>query len=731
MTKERQTCPRCGKARKQEKQGSITQWITTCSCLAPEEAELENVKIVPVCQKCGKRVNAGRSGSFTQWVFRSDLCSCEKPDKLQVTAGSGDTGRDPGSFKGNQTAQYREEPELAIDPKAFPVDRYQPIALLDKGASGVVYLSRDRLLGTRVAVKCLIALSAEQLISFQNEARANSKLTHPNIVKVLNFGATESGAPYMVMEYIHGITLKKYIEEDGVLPLPVAIGVFTQICSALSYAHGKEIFHRDLKSSNIMLVENGAYLKAYLLDFGVAMVKHATQEPTIVQGYSVVGTPLYMPPDQSIGRSYDQRSEIYSLGCVIFEALTGSVPFLGETALEIINMHASQQPPLLSEINEDVDYSEELQAIVSVCLEKEQDDRFQSADQLANALKELGEASDVQLAQEYQGSTKTASNAKMRFLLAGITLIMGAAVAGIVAYIYAGESKQLAEEKRWQRAFKAEPTSILTNNASYSRPEKATSKRLVAKKKFVIENTADAVFIRATPPAMDFVDSDLQGIDWARITKKVEIDLSGADKFSGAGLMNVPPRQIYSLNLSNTFVQDANFKAIAAFPNLESLSLDYSPVSIVGLRQISNLKHLRRLQLGQNQNLDDRTIELIVNTWPKLRNLHLNELPITCASINKLTKLQHLECLFLSNTLANDNNVLALSRLKLSEFYLSYCPITDKSLATLEKMKSLKIVGLFGCVLSDQARNKFRKARPDVKWGGEPDKEYVQSFAQE
>ena len=133
---------------------------------------------------------------------------------------------------------------MNLDSDNFPTDRYEPIKKLGMGANGEVYLATDKTLGKRVAVKILHSLDRDQLIQFQDEARATSKLYHTNIIDILDFGATDSGIPYMVLEYFPGITLECHLKEVGYLDWQVAAGILKEVCIALDYAHGRRIFHR-------------------------------------------------------------------------------------------------------------------------------------------------------------------------------------------------------------------------------------------------------------------------------------------------------------------------------------------------------------------------------------------------------------------------------------------------------------------------------------------------------
>lgn len=302
-------------------------------------------------------------------------------------------------------AESTGEIELALDPERFPVQRYKPLQELGKGASGSVYLCRDRMLGEKVAVKTLRQLNGEQLIAFQSEARANSKLNHQAIITLLDFGPTPGGTPYMVLAYFKGVTLEEFLRKHGALPTNMFKQVFEQITSALTHAHSKGIFHRDLKPSNILIgrgetnerittESTATNLQVKLIDFGVARIKEDTAPTLSAQGTTIAGTPAYMPPDSVLGKSYDARSEVYSLGCVMFESLTGKTPFSGETALETMNLHAQAVAPTLSEAGNHR-YSDDLESIVSKCLSKDPDERFSSMQELHDAVRAIQVAPDT------------------------------------------------------------------------------------------------------------------------------------------------------------------------------------------------------------------------------------------------------------------------------------------------------------------------------------------------
>jgi len=378
MAKSDEICFRCLRPKSSRTSGFVTQWISVCSCDVMNSGAVETD--VELCHDCGKRISTGRKGTITQYVFRADACACKRPPAL--TPSASDT---PSLL---QAESSHPEKELDLSPDSFPVERYAPLALLGQGAGGQVHLCRDRLLRKKVAVKTLNLLEPDAAVAFQEEARATSRLDHPGIVRVLDFGVTAGGVPYMVMDYFPGQTLAEHIRQNGPLELETALLLLVRLVQALEYSHSQGVFHRDLKPENILLIDNGdGTLATRLIDFGLAAARQ-DQASTVVQGRTLVGTPSYMSPDQFNGLVFDARSEIYSLGCVFFESIAGLPPFSGETALETVMMHARQEPPLLLE-SLSYDCPKSVDNLYRRFLAKDPEDRFQSMAELASELNRL------------------------------------------------------------------------------------------------------------------------------------------------------------------------------------------------------------------------------------------------------------------------------------------------------------------------------------------------------
>ncbi len=275
-------------------------------------------------------------------------------------------------------------------------DSYQLIDLLGQGGMGVVYRVHHLILDKQFALKLLAPdqIKNQSWRRFETEGRALAKLNHANIVSIFNMGI-DKGCPYFVMDLLDGMSLAERIDETGPLSGRESLEIFLQVCSGLSCAHKNGIIHRDIKPANIMLISEGGSTKVKIVDFGIARLQSidASGRQALTAHGEVFGSPLYMSPEQTRGEQLDARSDLYSLGCALFETLTGQVPFRGTSALATLVMHQEAEPPKLQSTstrnNFNSSFASSLDLLLARCLSKDANNRYQSADQVAVDLQRI------------------------------------------------------------------------------------------------------------------------------------------------------------------------------------------------------------------------------------------------------------------------------------------------------------------------------------------------------
>lgn len=262
------------------------------------------------------------------------------------------------------------------------LNQYTLVEYIGHGAMGLVYKAFHKHLDKHVAVKLIradINSNPKYLVRFQREAIALGRLNHPNILTTMDFGIITGGVPFLVTELIEGQTLKDLLKSDSFTELNKVISLMRQITKGLSYAHSKGIIHRDIKPSNI-IIENWeeAEFTAKIVDFGLAKLDE--KDLSLTAPGTGIGTPLYMSPEQCYGHEIDDRSDLYSLACLMFEVISGKPPFKGSSTLETISMHKESAVPSLSSNHFEV--PNYLDKAIMKCLEKEPQKRFSSAQEL-------------------------------------------------------------------------------------------------------------------------------------------------------------------------------------------------------------------------------------------------------------------------------------------------------------------------------------------------------------
>lgn len=331
-------------------------------------------------------------------------------DGTSNLSGSGEFGARPAEEM-KYTSSSAETPIL--DPQSgfrygqVFADKYELLDVIGSGAMGVIYRARHLILDKVVAIKVLHTNQADSnlIMRFQREARAASSLNHPNVITVYDFGVHSASAPYMVMDYLQGRTLAEYIEQRGQLSLREIVDIVEQILAALAHAQKKNILHRDLKPSNIMVLEEENEPRLVkLLDFGLAKLLDRDDQIALSAVGSALGSPAYMSPEQATGLKVDCRSDLYSLGCMMYEMIAGQPPLLGESPMETLMNRLNQKAPPLREtilktkrareFNALTDVPTIVELFVAKLLERDQRDRFQTAQDARDYLNTIWEYID-------------------------------------------------------------------------------------------------------------------------------------------------------------------------------------------------------------------------------------------------------------------------------------------------------------------------------------------------
>ncbi len=281
--------------------------------------------------------------------------------------------------------------------------KYEIIRVVGHGGMSVVYEAKHLLMNRVIALKLMHAhlIHSEKAVRrFQKEAHAVAALNHSGVIKIYDFGVASNGSPFIAMEFLQGRPLSDAIREHGRIEEDKAIVVFKTIAEALEHAHGQGVVHRDLKPSNIVVSKPDnpkEAPKATVVDFGIAKITgdEGDEHLQMTATGEVFGSPLYMSPEQCAGRELDSRSDIYSLGCLMYEAVTGKPPFEAITAMSLFHQHQKCEAPKFSTLADRPNVSEELEGTILKCLEKHPLDRYQSMSELVKSLDSLATKGSV------------------------------------------------------------------------------------------------------------------------------------------------------------------------------------------------------------------------------------------------------------------------------------------------------------------------------------------------
>ncbi len=353
-----------------------------------------------VCETCSRPIFPSQSTISSLSTGRPGFCNCASlaasQNFSQAHLATAELPKKGFPIDEQQEVPIDGPPERRFDPNVRLHDLtecgYQFLDRIGKGTLSYVYQARSGKVDALLAMKIFRRSPFENkrtLKRLEQEANKAKQLNHPNLCSVYEFGLSEKQYPYLVMDFLAGPTLEEIISTEGFLEVDRLIDIAIQICDALSHAHQHNLIHRDLKPANIYLLKaKGGYDFVKVSDFGIAKVLPNPGRETryMTAEGEEFGSPAYMSPEQCLGERLDSRSDIYSLGCLMYEALSGKLPFSSSNPVRLGFKQVSQKPQSLRERFKDIEIPEALDAAVLCALEKKPENRFASADNMKEVL---------------------------------------------------------------------------------------------------------------------------------------------------------------------------------------------------------------------------------------------------------------------------------------------------------------------------------------------------------
>jgi hypothetical protein len=736
MTQE-ENCAKCGKKIRLFKQApTITQWLKTtsdCNCdsqeqlVSPFSSEYEDKQIVR-CEICGKDRTPSRDGSLTQWIFKDNKCKCLW-NELDASYQAGETlavGRpEPLDEETRAVAKATEIDYHDLSENAFPFERYRIVREIGRGNAGIVFKCWDTFLRKRVAIKTLYGRtwSPEELVKLQNEARAASKLSHPNVVRVLDFGSSRGGQPFMVMDFVGGQTLQEVLEEQGAFEEYTALSIFSQLLAGIGHAHRHGVLHRDVKPSNILVIDALAETpQVKVIDFGIAALTNTSALEGEGSGKTfVTGSPAYMSPDQARGETFEGTSDIYSLGVVFYEVLTGENPFRGSNVLDSIARHANLEPPPFSEAAPDKHIDAELESIVRKMLAKEASERYQTTEEVRELVDGMLDRIDIarggtRLKRRGASSNdenffdgKTIKNAKapdaMLYAIVGAGALF---ILSITILVMNRAAEDVLPQKREALPKAAGPVQL---DDEVTKPNYIEDILLPNSKK-------NDAYLKSLVASKD-------------VPKEINLRMSDV---TDDGIKHIENLPIEFIDLSYTNISDKALESVSHMPKLSGIYLTGCAVTADGIKYLTNMNTLRfldvstipasvelvrtaaqipgvnRLYFINSPNINATNLKEL-EAAKSLEALALRRVPLKSDEVTQISKLKGVKTLLLSFCELTDDSVKPLVNLpKLEILDVSGNQIGDKAMQVLSKFKSLKELYIAHCQISPEAIDRFRKA---------------------
>jgi serine/threonine protein kinase len=740
-------CKKCGKSLVNTRAGSFTSYLfqqNYCQCnSSPPSVNGKATNASQVCANCGKSVAKKRAGSFTSFLFQELRCQCAQPalpKHVRLSRTNTQVRRQAMAEKRGYTANFKANAESGRKlPQAdfssgtviggvFKID-----AVIGEGGMGIVYLAQHLSLNRAYALKVLSPsiVSEQSWLRFKAEAKTLSALNHPGLVKVYDLGIHENTVPYYSMDYLEGETLEELLVRNGPQKLEYTISIFLAVLDALAYAHRNNVVHRDIKPANIFICQNQ---EIKILDFGISKLvgdkqSQRNQELTVIG--EVFGSPYYMSPEQCRGEQIDSRSDIYSVGCALFETLTGYIPFESDSSLEIAMLHEEGDVPLLSDVSE-VTFPPSLDVVIEKCLAKLPQDRYQSAKELAIDLTRIKEGKNLAA---YAGAGIVAARSNrsdsggdqvdsMRLLghtgltgqgLIGYGLVVFAALSliGVAVFVIvfqpiAPKVAPLADKTLLtvgQRNLprmtdvaeeltgKGETSIDAKVKVFFAKPFKYYSQIVSTKgKEYRVFTFPAGVSLGKLHCTMGFGKVTYEATGTVSVPTKMRVALTGNAllQFQPKLLSYFRSDDLTSLALSNELTRvDLLLTEISRLTSLETLRLQRLLLNENSPRYINHLTKLNSLTLDECQ-IEPAVFEKLLPVT-KVQTLVFDGGPKISPQLKVIARNRQLTSLTITSAVLSKDDLKTLASISsLETLCLKYCSLTNDDLKVLTKLSNLR-----------------------------------------
>ncbi len=591
--------------------------------------------------------------------------------------------------KKTQDSDLSLEPSQRLETEQLIAERYRVISLIGQGGMGCVYLVEQIFLHKEFALKTLNPgnLSPMNWRRFQKEAQATSALDHPNLIRVHDFGMLEGGQPFFVMDYFEGETLANKLERGGAISLKEALPIFIQSALALAHAHSLGVIHRDMKPSNIMIAQcqDGGF-DVRVVDFGIAKLLNIGNEDSLAltRTGEIFGTPYYMSPEQCLGASVDHRADIYSLGCLMFQVLSGMPPYIGDSALAIMMQHQSERPPNLKEASLGKTFPDAIDRVIRKMVEKNPSARYQSLLEVVSDLELIQTGQEIVLPERVENKT---TQTKTAFgLIAMVTTIVVCVAAGFFIGRLSAPEKKVFQSTP---ASKAPISEIkLPTAATYSGAYFSTSDSLQTRLFHFPESTEQTLGVLHFPPGVQCFEAGTL-IDQHQVIQ-------------ASGDLQVKNFQPFELEISEYLCQ--NPRLFARFRSDELSTLSIRDGHILGFsdntwRYCSNLKMLTTINLPDTRTITNASIEFF-DRLPKLSILRVDNTEITGTGLAEMHQLKKLRVLHAEGLKRPEAILKALEgSTAITNLALRVSDLSVQSMCTLPNLRNVNLC--FSQALSD------------------------------